>query len=597
MMGKDIEKKIIELPSLPNVVQGDGRQLMSLLKAFLAQTAEQVNIANGFTAEEIFPDNDSEVQTPRNFTMLFNRFGCELKWDHIRNIDNLFYYEVREDMLIGTGNGVILERTISNTSLKIPVKSSGVIYLYAISKSGKYSNPSKLIYNKPRPEAPKDISLIKNNEGTLITFLEIPLNCIGANIYIDGVKFVVNDNIFLYKHEDKEKIERVEIAYYDNFGEGERGVIQCLIPRVAGFIAERNGSNVDFYWDSINLFGVQYAVKVATEASWNKAIDCFKTKLTRHSIVYPNSGNLCFLIKAFDEHNNYSTEASFVYLDSAPDISKNVILEYKQQDVGYSGNKINLYYDALAQGLKLEKDSTIGEYIASIELPQRYRARSWAEYKVIGVTNESPLWIDMDFAIDSERAANTTCLGGVFGDINGTTVKQQIARHIGLESGNIDGIEFNNSLITSRNKTPIEKVKATTYKKSRWANGIYIDDLTRLAYDISNISEYFNIVFWLKKTQKLEDCIILTLKNEASFLMLGYDVLRESFYLRDNNQNEISVVMKELPERDWLMFGVVQTATERRLYIYSFGRNMAVKSEGEALSMGILNQVYFYPEF
>ena len=79
--------------------------------------------------------------------------------------------------------------------------------------------------------------------------------------------------------------------------------------------------------------------------------------------------------------------------------------------------------------------------------------------------------------------------------------------------------------------------------------------------------------------------------------MLGYDVLRESFNLRDNNQNEISVVMKELPERDWLMFGVVQTATERRLYIYSFGRNMAVKSERKALSLGILNQVYFYPEF
>jgi hypothetical protein len=49
----ELEKTILNVPNLPNHIQGDGRYLMSLLKSFLEQTAEQVNLANGFSAEDI----------------------------------------------------------------------------------------------------------------------------------------------------------------------------------------------------------------------------------------------------------------------------------------------------------------------------------------------------------------------------------------------------------------------------------------------------------------------------------------------------------------------------------------------------------------
>lgn len=44
---------ILRVPDLPNVVKGDGRYLMTLLRDFLAQTAHEVNLANGFSAEDI----------------------------------------------------------------------------------------------------------------------------------------------------------------------------------------------------------------------------------------------------------------------------------------------------------------------------------------------------------------------------------------------------------------------------------------------------------------------------------------------------------------------------------------------------------------
>ena len=46
------EKVYIEAPDLPNVVQGDGRYLMTQLRRYLAAIAEQVNLADGFKANE-----------------------------------------------------------------------------------------------------------------------------------------------------------------------------------------------------------------------------------------------------------------------------------------------------------------------------------------------------------------------------------------------------------------------------------------------------------------------------------------------------------------------------------------------------------------
>ena len=49
----DIEVELIRCPDLPNTIQGDGRYVMSLLKSYLGQINDQVNLANGFTAEEM----------------------------------------------------------------------------------------------------------------------------------------------------------------------------------------------------------------------------------------------------------------------------------------------------------------------------------------------------------------------------------------------------------------------------------------------------------------------------------------------------------------------------------------------------------------
>ena len=71
---------ILRVPDLPNVVKGDGRYLMTLLRDFLAQTAHEVNLANGFSAEDIQKADEGKIPAPKNFFLSFDRLGGVLTW-------------------------------------------------------------------------------------------------------------------------------------------------------------------------------------------------------------------------------------------------------------------------------------------------------------------------------------------------------------------------------------------------------------------------------------------------------------------------------------------------------------------------------------
>lgn len=592
---QDVEKKIIEVPKLPNIVQGDGRQLMHLLKDFLKSMSEQVNLANGFSAEEIKPGSSTSIPTPKNFFLTFNRFGGLLSWDHILDLSKLAYYEVRENTNVGSDIG-LLERTVENESDKLPVNYVAHVYLYSVSQGGEYSDVTEIRYTKPRPDAPSDIAMTKNNEGTLITFLDIPINCIGANIYVNGSKYQSLGNIYLYKHGENEKIRLVEVAYYDQFGEGERASIYAILPDVAGFLVERNGANLDFYWDALNIYGVQYVVKVGGVPEWDKALELFRTKLNKHRYVYPNTGDYYLMIKAVDEHNNYSDNAAWFLMNSVADISKNIILEYPQSTVGYSGNKINLYFDVAADGLRLERDAMIGEYIIDVQLPQTYSARNWLEYACIGVTNNNLTWDDVTFSWDSEEAAKTAW-AGVIGDLDGVTVKQQIAIYRGKDVYGIDAIKLNGNLRTENGSTPVDAFRADVFMAGRWAQGLLIGDLTKLAYGLSAMQPRFSVVFYLKKTVKLPDTIFMTLADNstASFLCVGYDQRTDEFYLRGSDSVEIRTKCA-CKERDWLTVGISQGADKRALYVYSLASDGHAMAEVSTTPIGKLPDLYCYPK-
>nr|DAP99272.1 MAG TPA: hypothetical protein [Caudoviricetes sp.] len=591
----DLNKKILTMPELPNTIQGDGRYFLSLMRKYLKSVNEQVNVANGFTADDVDASTKGDFPMPKNFTLTFDRLGGVLNWDAVDDT-SLAYYELRTDANIGAGYG-LLEKTTATSSTILPQTASGKIYLFAVSKDGKVSNGRTITYNKRRPSAPSDISFTKNNEGTLITFLEIPSNCIGANLYIDGIKYQTIDNVYLYP---RSSIKEIYIAYYDQFGEGERAYLSCYVPDITGFWVEKNGANLYFYWDALNIYNIKYVVKVGQTRDWEQGIEIFRSKVNKYRYIRPNEGDCYFMIKAVDDHDNYSVNASWYLLSADPEINKNVILDYNQQNVGYSGIKTNMYYDSSMSGLRLEKTSFNGEYLMGITLPQTIRARNWIECKINAVTSSSIAVKDMDFAVESYEAQHVLVCG-ILGDLDGVELQKQIARYTGKTTDIIHAVTDGTSAISSGS---IRTERNTSFAQARWNKGVLITDTTQLEYNVS-IPETFSIGFWFKKNDVLNDCIIMELwgtkPNGSDYmavkdmtfavnsydaqhlgadgiffniiLVIGYDKRLDSFYVRDSVHNRILYLQVQTTERDWLFFGLSQSSDKRLFFIREFNLN------------------------
>lgn len=589
----DEKAKILKAPDLPTVVKGDGRYLMTLLRQFLTETAHEVNLANGFTAEEIKSDGTRKVADVKNFHLTFDRLGGLLEWDHTTKLDDLAYYELRTNQNVGSENG-LFERTRENKSTKLPLTYVGHIYCYVVLKNKERSAGTVITYTKERPTAPTDLALTKDQQGTIISFLAIPLDCIGANVYVNDTKYAVTDNLFLYT--GGEIIKTVRVAYYDQFGEGESTTIYCEIPDVTGFFVERNDSQLYFYWDALPIHGVHYVVKAGSLPDWDRTLTIFDTKDNKHRYIYPNVGSYYMLIKAVDEHNNYSKNAAYVYLTNQKDEHKNVIIELDQKATAYNGNKIGMYYDTVGGQLKLDRDAGHGEYIIDVQLPQTYRARNWLDFSCIGQTNDTLCFDDMDWPWDSIDAGRTVWNGTV-GDLKGAQVRQDIARYVGVtDESIIDTIQLDGDLTSTNGDSPADSHR-TTYEKGRWHNGVLVSDTTRISYDYS-IPKTFSLSFCATVKDGIGDVMIATLENDdGAFLVLGYDAEESCFYLRGSDGITVKTdEISPLNGRDWYTLAISQGETTRTIFAYSLSLDVTVSGSEQAKPIGTFSYAYFYPK-
>lgn len=581
------EKAYIEAPDLPNVVQGDGRYLMTQLRRYLAAIAEQVNLANGFKANEEI--GSSGLAPPPNFTLTFSVEGGMFKWSDPTYYNKLAYYEVRTNTAVGTLSG-LLERTTNNYSYKMPVSAVGTAYLYAVLQDGTASNGSVLQYNKRRPEKPQDINMSKNAQGTLINYTFIPLDCIGAHIYVNGIMYEAQDNWMLYT-EDAEQISEIAVAYYDCFGEGEKGYLHCKIPQVQDFIVERNGAVLDFYWRSVGIQGAGYAVRASTTPQWGNGLEIFRTELLKKKMEYPNTGDIYFLIKAYDEHGNFSQKASWFLLSTVQDQQKNVIVDFDEHKTLYTGNKVGTYYDAVAHGLRLSEGVFKGEYISSGHLPYTARARSWSDYKIEGVSNTDIAISDLDFSILDDRAKTINMVGGTVADLDGIEIKTYIADKNADKQALIEA-PLDEDLETMNGEMPTEHIHCDVFDYARWSKGLKQDELTRLAYNLPTGASTFSLTFNIKIINALESCAIASIGGENGTLYLRYDdglVLVGSDGLSQKLPLNPSTM-------DIITIGVSQSDTERTLYALNNNAVLQAATQYKTIKappIGIMTAVRF----
>ena len=582
----DIQKKVLHAPNLPAAIQGDGRYLLHALRSILTEQAVQINAANSFTADDVDADKEGKILSPRNFRLTFSRLGGLLQWDHSLDAKDLNYYEVRTNKNVGSEFG-LLERTTLAQSDRLPPSYVGHIFLFAIDRLGQVSHPAELFYTKARPTKPRDVAMTKTQEGTLVTFLDVPMDCIGAYVYINEVRYSSVDNIFLYT--DGAIIERLRVAYYDQYGEGESEIIYCVMPDVENFIVERNGPQLDFYWDPLPIYNVRYEVKVGITPEWDKALTIFTTKLNKHRYVYPNTGRYYMLIKAIDEHDNYSRNAAYFLLTNETDIHKNVIIRLDQEKTGYNGNKINLYYDKAREALLLEKDALRGEYLIDVTLPQKYRARNWLEASVIGETNNNLLFDDLKFTWDSEEAKNTTW-NGTIGDLRGVEVLHEIARYDPTDIARFYAvIPFHGNL--DAEKAGLAQEKGVEYAPSRWGHGLRLGWKTNVQYQVDEQPDTWSFMFWMRLHDGLPDTTLFDI-DVGNIIQLEYDRRVKEFLLVGNDGATIRLHLPFKPN-DNIAVCVVQETSVRRFFLYSLATDTYAEGSTEIGAAAGFNYLSF----
>lgn len=358
-------------------------------------------------------------------------------------------------------------------------------------------------------------------------------------------------------------------------------------PDVQGFDVVRSGDNLSFMWQPVAGTNITYEIRRG--ASWDIGMRIGRTTSPYYNCLFPTPGDHSFWLKAIDGYGNYSARAvnaSAVIVDSG---SRNSVITIDQVANGWTGVSLNTYvHDG---GLQLAGGAIRGQHIVEVNLPKSFTARNTILADMIGVEDTGMTWGSANFTWADAEAQTPWQPNG---DITGITLDHQISLFKGIPPNIIESIPLDGT-DSGDLGTPAQESVRVTYGSGRFRQGASIQDITRLSWEI-NIPAIFNVVFYVSVSQPIVDNVVyLTLKGPGGYLMVGYDANKSVFCLEDQlgRRNEATV---EFKGTDWLTFGIVQTQTARKLYVYSFSANAAGSSEEACGPGGSFTAAFLYPK-
>ena len=204
---------------------GAGEGLITVSGCELGHTYDvkiQVKDTHGNTSQgltkSITVEMKSEIpNAPQGFSVSFGDMA-HFNWLEVRNAD-VDYYEIRLDLNAGQNDGLI-GRSNNTTFSTLLTGRNAKVYCIAHNPAKGYGAPAELTYNIPIPKQPTKVKATANISGIGVTFEPIPVNCKGANVYIDENVYYITTNAINVPLEAG--VYAVQVAYVDMFGEGPR---------------------------------------------------------------------------------------------------------------------------------------------------------------------------------------------------------------------------------------------------------------------------------------------------------------------------------------------------------------------------------------
>ena len=235
---------------------GAGEGLITVSGCELGHTYDvkiQVKDTHGNTSQGITKSITVEMKSeipnaPQGFSVSFGDMA-HFNWLEVRNAD-VDYYEIRLDLNAGQNDGLI-GRSNNTTFSTLLTERTSKMYCIAHNPAKGYGAPAELTYNVPIPKQPTKVKATANISGIGVTFEPIPVNCKGANVYIDDNVYYITTNAINVPLEAG--VYAVQVAYVDMFGEGPRSSAENVAVK-----AKIDKSLLDM--ESLGLEGIDKAV-------------------------------------------------------------------------------------------------------------------------------------------------------------------------------------------------------------------------------------------------------------------------------------------------------------------------------------------------
>lgn len=235
---------------------GAGEGLITVSGCELGHTYDvklQVKDTHGNTSQGIMKSITVEMKSevpnaPQGFSVSFGDMA-HFNWLEVRNAD-VDYYEIRSDLNAGQNDGLI-GRSNNTTFSTLLTERTSKVYCIAHNPAKGYGAPAELTYNVPIPKQPTNVKATANISGIGVTFEPIPVNCKGANVYIDDNVYYITTNAINVPLEAG--VYAVQVAYVDMFGEGPRSNAENVAVK-----AKIDKSLLDM--ESLGLEGIDKAV-------------------------------------------------------------------------------------------------------------------------------------------------------------------------------------------------------------------------------------------------------------------------------------------------------------------------------------------------
>ncbi|WP_028449701.1 host specificity factor TipJ family phage tail protein [Chitinibacter tainanensis] len=333
---------------------------------------------------------------------------------------------------------------------------------------------------------------------------------------------------------------------------------------VRRFNAVQSSRRVEFSWEPNPEKDIA-GYEIRQGMDWDTGKTLTTTLSTAYSTPAGAEGDLTFFIKAIRAPGIYSKEASFFTTSVAVPSNVNMIAVQKEAQQGWNGFLEGMKIES-SDGLpRMEAGRAYAEYIYQMVMPDTKRGYNIVDFNFEAIRQDYTSWSQASFAWGEREASRNWQPTGSMDDL---MAKLQIAApYPTMWEGHKDGWRFDGNLKSAREGELPSANKGISYRKGRYANGVFLSDLSQLEYG-RHFGPVFGHSMWVRITvEPAHTHDLLKLSNpDGEGLTLSYSASRQAFLLQDHFGRVIEVPMTVQVGAAYLV-GIEQTAEERSLRI------------------------------